>query len=245
MKKRYKVFLIILFIIMVGVGVLYGINNYLENKDDDREIVEVIKDPMGKRVEIIKDDNYVIMVDTRHYYKERDKLQEKAKRLSDKEIDKLKATDDEKAATKRVVKFLESAMVPDEFEIRDLLGKDYDDETIEYAMKHSGIDWDEQAFFDMLDSLAAGGKSKESLISSMKYKGYSDETIDKVINKRKIDYYEQALYVACYLRYTEKSNGNDCGKEEARKLVRERGFSKKETDYAVGVVYDKMKEKYD
>ena len=135
MKKRYIILLVILFIIMVGVGVLYGINNYLENKDDDREIVKVVKDPIGKKVEIIKDDNYVIMVDTRHYYGKRDKLQEKAKRLSDKEIDMLKITDEEKAATKRVVNFLESAMVPDEFEIRDLLSKDYDDETIEYAMK--------------------------------------------------------------------------------------------------------------
>ena len=97
----------------------------------------------------------------------------------------------------------------------------------------------------MLDSLAAGGKSKDSLISSMKYKGYSDKTIDKAINKIKIDYYEQALYVACYLRYTEKTNGNDYSKQEARKLVRERGFSKKETDYAIKVVYDEMKDNYD
>ena len=198
---------ILLVIISITSFVLISVNN--SKYDSSLRIIKIVKDPKGNRIRIVEDDDYLVKVDTEYHYKEAERLSKKSKHMSYEQIDKLTATDIQKEVMKKVVERITDYIAPDEFEIRDGLKRlyNYDEETIEYAMNNTGIDWKEQAKIQALIILAGEGYSKQSLIDLMESKGFSSDVVKEAVSNKSLDFYEQAIYSACFIKYTEKING--------------------------------------
>ena len=212
---------------------------YPTNKDGD--IINKIKDPLGHEIILKKDKSYIVLVDTSYLYDEATELEKNAKHLTEKQIDTLNATTEQKEAMKKILQHISGYIASDQYEIIEDLKKDnYSEEVIDFAMANGGIDWEEQAMIQAKIILAAGGFSKEELISLMKYRGFENEVAEKAASNQSLDYYEQAVYEACFYKYTEQLYGEKYDKSKASSSLKNRGYTDDEIEFAIKEVYDKM-----
>ena len=218
------------------------------------EVIKKVKDPEGNTISIIKDEYFGAVVDLSRFSKKASDMTKNSKHLSDEEIYYLNATDDQKKAIESVINYITTGGVSkgyaaSELFIRDALTyKGYDPETIEYAMTHAGVDWDEQAYIQTLILAADHGISKKGIVDAMIEMGLSDEAATREANREDIDYYEQALAYACFRKFSNDVSANIYGyskytKDDVRDTLEYLNFNDKEIDYALKVVFDEIKVK--
>lgn len=221
------------------------------------EVIKKVKDPKGNTISVIKDETYGALADLSQFSEKAADMTKNSKHISDEEIYHLNATDDQKKAIESVINYISMGGVSQgtaasEFFIRDALAyKGYDSETIEFAMTHAGVDWDEQAYIQTLILLSKRGISKKDLIDTMIEMGFSEEVATREANHEDIDYYEQAVAYACYYRFEQEvqrninSNYMKYEKSDVKKELQRFNFTDKEIKYAVNVVFDKIKAELD
>lgn len=218
------------------------------------EVIKKVKDPEGNTISIIKDEYFGAVVDLSRFSKKASDMTKNSKHLSDEEIYYLNATDDQKKAIESVINYITMGGVSQgytasELFIRDALAyKGYDPETIEYAMTHAGVDWDEQAYIQTLILAADHGISKKDIVDAMIEMGLSDEAATREANREDIDYYEQALAYACFRKFSNDVSANIYGyskdtKDDVRDTLEYLNFNDKEIDYALKVVFDEIEVK--
>ena len=219
------------------------------------DVIKKVKDPEGNTISIIKDKTYGAVVDFSRISKKVSDMTKNAKHLSDEEIYNLNATDNQKEAIESIINYItmggvSQGVAASEFFIRDALAyKGYDSETIEFAMSHAGIDWDEQAYIQALILLSDNGISKKDLVDAMIEMGFSEEVATREAEREDIDYYEQAVAYACYEKFSNdvhariESNWMKIDKSYSRRTLQKFNFNDKEIDYALKVVFDEIKVK--
>ena len=244
-NKKNKPLITTIIILFIGIISMVAIVILSQNNQmydySNKDVVKKVRDPKGNKLVILKDEEYIYKVYKEYHYKEAENLEKKAKKFTEKQVDNSKATKKQKEAMKQLLYYLTVEIPPNEFEIKRALLKEFDEETVDYAMNNTGVDWEEQAYIQSVELLAGTGHSKKRLISLMKFEGFSDKVAKKVANDKKHDYYEQALYEACFLRFTEPLYDKTFTKKDAKEQLKERGYTKDEIDFAVKVIYDEMK----
>lgn len=275
-KKVIVTVLLIVFLLVVVVFAAYsGKSNDPKSEDFDWEaaekkaankmfpgiefggVIKEIKDPEGNTISIIKDATDGAIVDLSHLSKKAADMTKNSKHISDEEIYHLNATDDQKKAIESVINYITMGGVSQgtaasEFFIRDALAyRGYDPETIEYALTHAGVDWDEQAYIQTLILLSKRGISKKDLIDTIIEMGFSEEVATREASREDIDYYEQAVAYASHYRFEQEvqrkinSNYMKYEKKDVKKMLQRFNFTDKEIKYAVNVVFDKIKAELD
>ena len=208
---------------------------------DDEKVYKTVKDPTGHEIKIIEDDIYIYEVKTDYLYDTAREMRKKAKVATTGDIEKLDATDKEKEATKKVLEKLNAFSFSTKPEIEKYLkDNNYSQTEIEFALEHSGADWDEQAKIEAITILAAGGFSKQEVIDLMIYDGYTPEEAAKAVEDDSLDFYEQAAYDACFLRFTSSKYGSNYSKDDARQMLEYDEYTQEEIDFALKLVYDEM-----
>lgn len=219
------------------------------------EVIKKVKDPNGNTISIKKDENYGAIVDLTRFAKKASEMTKNSKHLSDEELYNLNATDDQKEAIESVINYItmggiSQGYAASELFIRDALAyKGYDSETIEFAMTHAGVDWDEQAYIQTLILAADHGISKEELFNAMVEMGLSEDAANREANREEMDYYEQAVAYACYYKFKQDisaridNNNMKYKKEDVREMLKTLKFNNKEIKYALKVVFDEIKVK--
>ena len=266
------VLLVVVLIVVVVFAASYSETNDPSSEDFDKaaaekkainkmfpgiefgEVIKKVKDPEGNTISIIKDENFGAVVDLSRFSKKASDMTKNSKHLSDEEIYYLNATDDQKKAIESVINYITTGGVSQgyaasELFIRDALTyKGYDPETIEYAITHAGVDWDEQAYIQTLILAADHGISKKDIVDAMIEMGLSDEAATREANREDIDYYEQALAYACFNKFSNDVSASIYGyskytKDNVRDTLEYLNFNDKEIDYALKVVFDEIKVK--
>lgn len=269
-KKKSNVALIII-LVVVGFFVLTGIvlaviirmfianvSNELENYNDDTvisdvvddsstgELYKTVKDPTGHEIKINKDGKLdgkdMYRVDVEYLFDKAYEMGNNAKKATTEEIDKLKATDSQKKATKSVISEFETFSTSSKYEIEEMLEKgNYSQEDIDFALKNSGIDWEEQTKIIILTYLSSGGISKNELVTFLIDDGYSEKEAEKAIENGSYDFYEQAVYDACFMKYISPKFGTTYSREQAQKLLEFDKYTTNEINFALKTIYDDMK----
>lgn len=213
-----------------------GIYDYV---DSGKEI-KTVTDPLDHDIKIIEDSIYIVKVDTSYLYDQAEKMRENAKLITEEEIEKLDATDIEKLALKKAIKFFSySSYSKQELESR-LEGEDFNEATIKYVVENCGADWDEQLKIEAYEILGASGTSKSSLISLLVFRGFEEAKVVKMVEEENFDFYEQAISDACFYKYTERKYDGEYTREKAESFMQINHYSEEEVRFALKVVYDEL-----
>lgn len=201
----------------------------------EKEEIKSVKDPTGHEIKIVKDSITKVTVDLDYLYSAADKKQEKAKKLTEDQIDASKATDVQKLAMKKALKLISYGALSKQDLEKRLKDESFDDATIKYAVENLGLDWDEQAEIEITELLAAGGSSKQELIDILEVRGYDPKKAKTLVEKMNPDFYEQAVEEACFERFY---MGYD--KSQTSKSLEYDGFTSAEITFALKTVYDEL-----
>lgn len=207
---------------------------------DDGKVIKTIKDPTGHEIQLVEDSVYIIKTETSYLYDVARELRKTSKLATREEVDALEASDIEKLATKKAISYLtDDTYAMDD--LKELLEEDgFEENTINFAIEHCGVDWKEQTKIRAVEILAAGGFSREDLINLLVYEGFDEEYAKEAADDESMNYYEQAIYDACFYKYTEKNYGGSYTRSEAERMLKGRNYTEAEIRFALKTVYDDM-----
>ena len=249
-KLVKKIIIIVGALLVVSLGILLIIkltspkDKGNEDKKQESKILYTFTDPLNNKINIvykeILDEKYM-GVDLSRFDDKEDELRKEIKEYvyKDSDVKALNLSEDYNEAYDKLLRKIRGRNGSG-FSLEGvknaIVKEGITSEAAEYVVNNANIDYNDQALMVVYKRLETG-HSKESIKNKLVDELFTEEEIGYAMNEIKdVDFYEQALADACYYRFYKKYD-----KAQAARYLRLEKFTEEENEYAVNIVYEKIK----